>query len=127
MLLSIFFFFFSSRRRHTRFKCDWSSDVCSSDLSMATFVGGLTSNFLFFLIARSFVGLGEAAYAPAAQSMISGGFPQERRARAQAIFASGMLLGGAAGHVLGGIIVQRYGWQEAIFIVALAGLVPAMH
>src|SRR5207237_6395150 len=27
------FFFFSSRRRHTRFKCDWSSDVCSSDLA----------------------------------------------------------------------------------------------
>src|SRR5260370_38787069 len=27
-----FVFFFSSRRRHTRFKCDWSSDVCSSDL-----------------------------------------------------------------------------------------------
>src|SRR5260370_27312019 len=25
--------FFSSRRRHTRFKCDWSSDVCSSDLT----------------------------------------------------------------------------------------------
>src|SRR4030066_1700635 len=28
----LFLFFFSSRRRHTRFKCDWSSDVCSSDL-----------------------------------------------------------------------------------------------
>src|SRR5207237_6453528 len=28
-----YFFFFSSRRRHTRFKCDWSSDVCSSDLA----------------------------------------------------------------------------------------------
>src|SRR5260370_31914708 len=27
------FFFCSSRRRHTRFKCDWSSDVCSSDLT----------------------------------------------------------------------------------------------
>src|SRR5690242_21417139 len=27
-----FFFFFSSRRRHTRLTCDWSSDVCSSDL-----------------------------------------------------------------------------------------------
>src|SRR2546427_2615131 len=27
-----FRFFFSSRRRHTRFDCDWSSDVCSSDL-----------------------------------------------------------------------------------------------
>src|SRR5260370_28685218 len=32
LCVSIFFFFFSSRRRHTRFKCDWSSDVCSSDL-----------------------------------------------------------------------------------------------
>src|SRR5256886_9207972 len=32
------FFFFSSRRRHTRFDCDWSSDVCSSDLTEAKLV-----------------------------------------------------------------------------------------
>src|SRR5438477_1866400 len=30
----MFFFFFSSRRRHTRLTCDWSSDVCSSDLGV---------------------------------------------------------------------------------------------
>src|SRR5256885_17073935 len=30
-----FFFFFSSRRRHTRLQGDWSSDVCSSDLTLA--------------------------------------------------------------------------------------------
>src|SRR5690606_19271451 len=30
-----YFFFFSSRRRHTRFSRDWSSDVCSSDLTPA--------------------------------------------------------------------------------------------
>src|SRR2546429_6946513 len=30
---SVFFFFFSSRRRHTRCSRDWSSDVCSSDLT----------------------------------------------------------------------------------------------
>src|SRR5438046_1555731 len=35
MLLSgVFFFFFSSRRRHTRLVSDWSSDVCSSDLTV---------------------------------------------------------------------------------------------
>src|SRR5689334_24126566 len=43
MLLFNFFFFFSSRRRHTRWSCDWSSDVCSSDLHFhglsSTFVG----------------------------------------------------------------------------------------
>ena len=94
--------------------------------SVATFAGGLASSFLFFLIARAVVGLGEAAYAPAAQSMISGAFPQERRAVAQAIFASGMLLGGAAGQALGGIIGARYGWQDALFIVALAGIAPGI-
>src|SRR6266567_4973329 len=36
-----FFFFFSSRRRHTRFDCDWSSDVCSSDLAA---IGEVTEN-----------------------------------------------------------------------------------
>src|SRR6266480_4946622 len=35
MSLSIILFFFSSRRRHTRLTCDWSSDVCSSDLDGA--------------------------------------------------------------------------------------------
>src|SRR5699024_11939588 len=33
-----FFFFFSSRRRHTRSKRDWSSDVCSSDLTFVALV-----------------------------------------------------------------------------------------
>src|SRR2546430_10787173 len=41
-------FFFSSRRRHTRFDCDWSSDVCSSDLGVvvaAAVVGGCPLQF----------------------------------------------------------------------------------
>src|SRR6267142_160643 len=38
----MFFFFFSSRRRHTRLTCDWSSDVCSSDLHLVgTSMGGV--------------------------------------------------------------------------------------
>src|SRR5256886_4931859 len=37
--LTVFFFFFSSRRRHTRFDCDWSSDVCSSDLGFGVSCG----------------------------------------------------------------------------------------
>src|SRR5260370_1621059 len=39
------FFFFSSRRRHTRFKCDWSSDVCSSDLPMGKLFFHLSAAF----------------------------------------------------------------------------------
>src|SRR5476649_1256435 len=36
MVVRFFRFFFSSRRRHTRSLCDWSSDVCSSDLQRAS-------------------------------------------------------------------------------------------
>src|SRR5690606_41048414 len=45
-------FFFSSRRRHTRFSRDWSSDVCSSDL---TLVHGLFQRDLLLEYIRHFV------------------------------------------------------------------------
>src|SRR5256886_11570056 len=47
------FFFFSSRRRHTRFDCDWSSDVCSSDLgyrSAGTIEGLLDGDGNYFFL-----------------------------------------------------------------------------
>src|SRR2546427_5897633 len=58
------FFFFSSRRRHTRFDCDWSSDVCSSDLvdslwvrsahaGRGALVGGATLGIGFGALAAS--------------------------------------------------------------------------
>ncbi len=109
--------------RFSRKTIIWIGILC---WSLATLAGGLASTFVSFLIARAFVGLGEAAYAPAAQSMISGAFPKERRAMAQSIFASGMLLGGASGQVLGGMVGARYGWQVAFFIVAIAGLIPSL-
>src|SRR2546430_9895491 len=40
-------FFFSSRRRHTRFDCDWSSDVCSSDLKYPRELTWIVGVFLF--------------------------------------------------------------------------------
>src|SRR5260370_23992863 len=52
----ISFFFFSSRRRHTRFKCDWSSDVCSSDLAvrlprwLQLFIGKTMGRIWFWLV-----------------------------------------------------------------------------
>src|SRR6266478_6810172 len=62
------FFFFSSRRRHTRFDCDWSSDVCSSDLGFGIVAGGIRetpavwATIITRLLAGSlpFIGLGFA-------------------------------------------------------------------
>src|SRR5262245_64340628 len=49
VIRSYFFFFFSSRRRHTRCLSDWSSDVCSSDLtavSGAPFGGAVSASVI---------------------------------------------------------------------------------
>src|SRR5688572_31576058 len=47
MFIIVIIFFFSSRRRHTRFDCDWSSDVCSSDL-IAIVIHSIYNHLLVF-------------------------------------------------------------------------------
>ena len=91
--------------------------------SLATFLGGLAPTFQSLLLARALVGVGEASYAPAAQSMISGAFPAVSRARAQAVYAAGMLVGGTAGLALGGVIGQALGWRAPFFLVGIPGLI----
>ena len=94
--------------------------------SLAAMCSGLAPTFAALFICRGLVGVGEAAYAPAAQAMISDSFPIQNRALTQAIFASGMLLGGAGGLALGGIMGERHGWQHAFLIVGALGLFPGL-
>jgi MFS transporter, Spinster family, sphingosine-1-phosphate transporter len=90
--------------------------------SFATIFTSHVHTFAMLLLARAFVGIGEAAYAPAAQSMISGGYPQADRASAQSIFAAGMLIGGTAGQAAGGIIGQWLGWRAVFYAIGIPGL-----
>src|SRR5215813_15569488 len=63
-----FFFFFSSRRRHTRCGRDWSSDVCSSDLSAAALVAAQAGSRVLLIERGEYAGSknvsGAAFYAP---------------------------------------------------------------
>src|SRR5438270_13961184 len=61
-------FFFSSRRRHTRFDCDWSSDVCSSDLEVRATIPPLDKD-----AQKSFLRPREAAYHALADMLIEQG------------------------------------------------------
>ena len=94
--------------------------------SLAAISSGLAPTFFFLFVARGLVGIGEAAYAPAAQSLISDSFSKDNRAMAQAVFASGMILGGVSGLALGGIMGARHGWQHAFIIVGVLGIIPGL-
>src|SRR2546430_11824588 len=76
-------FFFSSRRRHTRFDCDWSSDVCSSDLRKLGFV------FQFHHLLREFSAL-ENVMMPL---LIGGVEPRKARSRAEEVLSEVGLAG----------------------------------
>ncbi|OGE88277.1 MAG: hypothetical protein A3J07_00585 [Candidatus Doudnabacteria bacterium RIFCSPLOWO2_02_FULL_49_13] len=95
--------------------------------SIATLVSGLAQSFKVLLGIRSVVGLGEAAYAPAATAMISDNFPAHRRATVQGIFNIGMFLGGTIGAMVGGLIAYYYhDWRLAFLLVGIPGIVLAI-
>lgn len=94
--------------------------------SIATAVCALTGNFVQLFIARMFIGIGEAGYAPGGSAMISGLYPMEKRSRMMGLWNASIPIGTAIGHFLGGVIAVHLGWKHAFGIVALPGLIVAV-
>jgi MFS transporter, Spinster family, sphingosine-1-phosphate transporter len=93
--------------------------------SLATAAAGMAGSFKQMFVARAAVGIGEAAYAPAASALISDRFAPAMRARAMGIFQLGMVMGGAVGMIAGGLVAGRWGWRAAFYVVGLPGLLLA--
>jgi MFS family permease len=74
--------------------------------SVATCACGFVHSFAALFVARIFVGVGEAALAPAAVSMITDSFPPGQRATAIGVFLAGMAIGGGAAMVIGGGLLE---------------------
>jgi len=94
--------------------------------SIATALCALTGNFMQLFLARTLIGIGEAGYAPGGTAMISGMFPQEKRARMMGLWNASIPLGTAIGILLGGIIATHWGWRHAFGLVALPGFLVAI-
>lgn len=91
--------------------------------SAMTAICGLANSFWQLFLARLGVGVGEAGGAAPAYSLICDAFPEERRARALAIYSFGIPIGTASGIVLGGVIATAVSWRFAFIAVGLFGVV----
>lgn len=92
-----------------------------------TAVNGLVGSFWTFLLVRMGVGVGEASYAPAANSLIGDLFPAHRRARAMGIFMLGLPLSLLLAFFTIGAMVEAFdSWRAPFFIAAVPGLLLAV-
>ncbi|TDR47585.1 putative MFS family arabinose efflux permease [Tahibacter aquaticus] len=106
--------------------------------SAATVACGYAQSFAQLFAARVFVGIGEAALAPAAMSLIADYFPPQRRGTATGTFLMGMVVGGGAALAIGGFLLQLAGngwfaswpvvgtlapWRAVLVLLGLPGLV----
>lgn len=94
--------------------------------SIATFFSGLVQSFQQLLVARSAVGIGEAAYGPSATSLLADKFHEDKRAKVNSIFHLGMFAGGTMGMILAGVIGTHLGWRICFFIVGIPGFILAL-
>ena len=91
--------------------------------SAFTFLSGLVNSFGQLFTCRAIVGVGEAAYGPAATSLVADYFPARGRAVAMGILSSGIALGGVLGLLLGGHLEGVYGWRVAFMTVGVPGFI----
>jgi MFS family permease len=108
--------------------------------SVGTALCGLANSFAALFAARLLVGLGEAALAPAAMSLIGDYFSPERRALPTGVFLTGMVIGGGSAIAIGGFLLNAAQhlafaaipmvgrlapWREVLMVLGLSGTILA--
>lgn len=98
----------------------------ASLLGLMVSLCGIVSNFYQLLLVRAGVAVGEAGITPASQSLISDYFSRAERPQAIAIYFSCYSISMVVGYVLGGWLVETYGWRITFVVLGLPGLLIAM-
>jgi MFS family permease len=93
--------------------------------SVMTMLSAGASSFVHLLAARAGLGIGEAATAPAAQSMLSDAFPAARRTFVLSLFAVAGPIGVMVAFIAGGWLNQAVGWRATFIAVGAPGLLLA--
>jgi MFS family permease len=91
-----------------------------------TAVSGVTRTYWQLFVTRLGVGVGEAACAPAATSLIGDLFPPHRRARAMSVFMMGLPIGIALSYFVGSYVAHAWGWRAAFYIAGIPGILAAI-
>ena len=91
--------------------------------SLATLGSALAANYEQMMLARFFIGLGEAAYGSVGLAVVLMVFAPSKRASLTGAFMAGGSFGSVLGVFLGGILAVQLGWRGSFAVMAIIGLV----
>jgi MFS family permease len=91
--------------------------------SLATLGSAVAANYEQLMLARVFIGLGEAAYGSVGLAAVLMVFSPTRRASLTGAFLAGGSFGSVLGVFLGGILAVHFGWRWSFGLMAIVGLV----
>lgn len=94
--------------------------------SIATTLSAFADSFAHLVIARAFVGIGEAAYAGIGPALLADLYREEERTSKFTWFYLAIPVGSALGYALGGAIGGAYGWRASFFVAGLPGIILAL-
>jgi MFS family permease len=94
--------------------------------SIATIACMFAQGYIHLLVARAFVGLGEAGYGSVGAAMVATHFPLRMRSGILGGFFASASVGSVLGVVLGGVIAQRFGWKAGFGVVGIPGVILAL-
>jgi MFS family permease len=97
--------------------------LMASMWSLATLGCAISANYGEMLLARAFVGIGEAAYGSVGVAVVLSIFPTRLRATLVAAFMAGGALGSVLGMALGGAVAAQMGWRWSFGAMACLGIV----
>ncbi|MNQ08176.1 D-galactonate transporter [compost metagenome] len=90
--------------------------------SVMTMLCGLAGSFMFLLLARIGVAIGEAGGTAPSVAMVSELYPPQRRSTSMAVLMVGSSLGAIFGLGLGGWVAEHYGWRTAFVVIGAPGV-----
>jgi predicted MFS family arabinose efflux permease len=94
--------------------------------SLATISCAFAARYTDLIVARSVVGLGEAAYGSVGAALLASLFPARMRSTVLGAFLAAGLIGSVLGVMVGGVIAERWGWQAGFGVVGIPGMLLAL-
>lgn len=109
-----------------RFSTKKAISISACVWGIGSLFSGIANNFSVLLTSRFFVGMGNSAYAPLSNSMITSMYPTSQWGKKIGLYNTAMTFGGALGAIFFAKLASENGWRSTFFIIGAISLILAL-